>query len=101
MSDIQTGDCPQSSCASISCGLLRAVGLVKTEFYAFANQTVRPVSVWRWYINITITVLDIIHRRVFYLKHKMDNVRTSQEARYISAKVQPVNAIYRFVTMVY
>jgi hypothetical protein len=27
------------------------------------------VGLWRWYINITITILDIIHRPVFYLKH--------------------------------
>jgi hypothetical protein len=27
------------------------------------------IGLWRWYINITITVLDIIHRPVFYLKH--------------------------------
>jgi hypothetical protein len=26
------------------------------------------IGVWRWYINIAITVLDIIHRPVFYLK---------------------------------
>jgi hypothetical protein len=25
------------------------------------------VGLWRWYINITITILDIIHRPVFYL----------------------------------
>jgi hypothetical protein len=27
------------------------------------------IGLWRWYINITITILDIIHRPVFYLKH--------------------------------
>jgi hypothetical protein len=26
------------------------------------------VGSWRWYTNITITILDIIHRPVFYLK---------------------------------
>jgi hypothetical protein len=26
------------------------------------------VGLWWWYINITITILDIIHRPVFYLK---------------------------------
>jgi hypothetical protein len=26
------------------------------------------IGFWRWYINITITILDIIHRPVFYLK---------------------------------
>jgi hypothetical protein len=26
-------------------------------------------GLWRWYINITITILDIIHRPVFYLKY--------------------------------
>jgi hypothetical protein len=28
-----------------------------------------PIGLSRWYINITITILDIIHRPVFYLKH--------------------------------
>jgi hypothetical protein len=34
-----------------------------------------------WYINITITILEIIHRPVFYLKQMMDNVRTLQETQ--------------------
>jgi hypothetical protein len=29
---------------------------------------VRSIGLWRWYINITITILEIIHRPVFYLK---------------------------------
>jgi hypothetical protein len=29
----------------------------------------RSVGLWRWYINITVTILDIIRRPVFYLKH--------------------------------
>jgi hypothetical protein len=27
------------------------------------------IGLWRWYINVTITILDIIHRPNFYLKH--------------------------------
>jgi hypothetical protein len=42
-------------------------------------------GLWRRYIDITIAILDNIHRPVFYLKHTMDNVRTSQETRYASA----------------
>jgi hypothetical protein len=30
---------------------------------------VKSIGLWRWYINITITILDIIYRLVFYLKH--------------------------------
>jgi hypothetical protein len=26
------------------------------------------IGLWRWYINITITIMDIIYRPVFYLK---------------------------------
>jgi hypothetical protein len=26
------------------------------------------IGLWRWYINIIITILDIVHRPVFYLK---------------------------------
>jgi hypothetical protein len=26
------------------------------------------IGLWQWYINITITILDIIHRPVFYFE---------------------------------
>jgi hypothetical protein len=29
------------------------------------------VGLWRWYINITNTILDIIHSAVFYLKRNI------------------------------
>jgi hypothetical protein len=29
------------------------------------------IGLWRWYINITITSLDIIQRPVFHLKHSI------------------------------
>jgi hypothetical protein len=36
--------------------------------------------------NITTpAIVKIIHRPAFYLKHKVDDVRTSQETRYVSA----------------
>jgi hypothetical protein len=38
-----------------------------------------------WDINITITVLGIMHRPAFYLKQRMHHFRTSQEAHYVSA----------------
>jgi hypothetical protein len=47
------------------------------------------IVLWRWYINITITNLDIIHRPVFYLKHDLSRR---------SLKQRNVNKIYRFVT---
>jgi hypothetical protein len=31
-------------------------------------RLIRSIGLWRWYISITITILDIIHRPVFYLK---------------------------------
>jgi hypothetical protein len=48
-------------------------------------RLMRSIGVWRWYINITITILDIVNRPVFYLNHTMSNVRTSQEAHNVSA----------------
>jgi hypothetical protein len=29
----------------------------------------QSISLWRWYINITVTTVGITHRPVFYLKH--------------------------------
>jgi hypothetical protein len=31
-----------------------------------------PIGLWQWHLNITITILDIIHRPVFYLKLNSD-----------------------------
>jgi hypothetical protein len=39
---------------------------------------------WRWYINITITVLDIIHHPVFYLKSEREGGGVGSERHYIS-----------------
>jgi hypothetical protein len=33
------------------------------------NQLMRSIYLWLWCINITITILDIIHRLGVYLKH--------------------------------
>jgi hypothetical protein len=32
------------------------------------NRLILSKGFWRWYINITTTILDIIYRPVFYLK---------------------------------
>jgi hypothetical protein len=56
------------------------------SLYDASGVAERSTGLWRWYINITITILDIIYGLVFYfLKHVMDDVRTSQEAHYLSA----------------
>jgi hypothetical protein len=49
---------------------------------------------------VPITVLDIILHSVLYLKHTMDNVRTSLETHYFSA-TSSTGAIYTLVTMAY
>jgi hypothetical protein len=54
-----------------------------------------------------MTIRYLIHSPDFYLKHTIDNVRTSLEIRtyitYIKSllRAQQVNAIDRFVKMVY
>jgi hypothetical protein len=61
-------------------------------------------GLWRWYINITITILDIIHRPVFYLKLNWTLKGLSVPHRkHVTSplRAQQVNAVYRFVTMVY
>jgi hypothetical protein len=37
---------------------------------------IRSVGLWRWYINITITILAIIHSSVFYLNTMFQRVDT-------------------------
>jgi hypothetical protein len=48
------------------------------------NATLR-LYVYSWHILINNKILDIIRLSVFYLKHIIDNVRTSQETHYVSA----------------
>jgi hypothetical protein len=42
------------------------------------------IGLRRWYINITITILDIIHRSLFYVKHNV-----SETGLYLSFQVEP------------
>jgi hypothetical protein len=52
-----------SKIIAIVIALVREVA-VKLSNYEYMQQE----GLWRRYINITITTLDIIHRPVFYLK---------------------------------
>jgi hypothetical protein len=47
-----------------------------------AHRLMLFMGLGRWYINITITILDIIHRTVFYLKHDVSEF-------YHSLQVEP------------
>jgi hypothetical protein len=44
------------------------------------------IGLWRWYINIIITILDVFHEPLFYFKLSSTYrfVRTSQETQYVS-----------------
>jgi hypothetical protein len=46
------------------------------KHYLFSNPLtfIRSIGLWRWHINITITILDITHRPVFYLKHDVSEI---------------------------
>jgi hypothetical protein len=60
------------------------------------------IGLWRWYINISVTILYIVHRPVFYLKLNSNCIGLSVPHRkHITCplRAQHVNAI--FVTMVY
>jgi hypothetical protein len=57
------------------------------------------IGLWRWFINITTTILGIIHRPVSILTQLYRFVRTSQDMLYVSATSPMVNAIYRLFVM--
>jgi hypothetical protein len=46
---------------------------IRTSLTLFCdpNRLMRSVGLWRWYINRNVTVLYVIHRNVFYLKHSV------------------------------
>jgi hypothetical protein len=51
------------------------------------KMLIKFLGLYRWYINITDIILDIIHCPVSYLKHTMDILLTSQETHYVSATI--------------
>jgi hypothetical protein len=62
---------------------------------------IKSIESWRWYINKTITILDIIHSPVFYLKLNSIGLSVLHRKDITSPlRAQKVNAIYRFVVMV-
>jgi hypothetical protein len=42
------------------------------------------VGLWRWYINITLTILDSFHRPAFYLKQDVSEI-----GFYVRLQVEP------------
>jgi hypothetical protein len=66
------------------------------------TELLRSTGLWRWYINITITILEIIHRPVFYLQLNTISLYIPHRKHITSPLLdKQVNAIYRFVMMVY
>jgi hypothetical protein len=65
------------------------------------NRLMRSIGLWRWYTNITVAILDFIHCLACYLNTRW--IILVPHRRHITSplQAQQVNAIYRFVTMVY
>jgi hypothetical protein len=57
----------------------------KNNFVFRVTVNLRCIAIGRWYNSITVAILDIVLRPVFYLKHTVDNVPSSQEAHHVSA----------------
>jgi hypothetical protein len=92
------GNWPISNCAMAASSHVLSASLLTTH-----RSPSSPDNKRQWYINITITILDIIHRPVFY-KIQLNSIGLSVPHRkHITSplRVQQVNTIYRFVTMVY
>jgi hypothetical protein len=49
------------------------------------------IGLWWWYIDITITILDIIHRPVFYLKHDVSEMEFVSVFRWMNLLGVPKN----------
>jgi hypothetical protein len=49
-----------------------------------------PIGLWQWYINITITVLHIIHCPAFYLKHDVSETGFRLRLQVETTQASPV-----------
>jgi hypothetical protein len=73
----------------------RTWDLVSTYFY------IKSTGLWRWYINTTITIPDIIHCPVFYYQNSIRLSIPHKKHNTSPLRAQRVNAIYWYVTMIY
>jgi hypothetical protein len=55
------------------------------------NLTLRSIGLWRWYVNITITILNIIHRPLFYLKHDISETGSHLRFRLERTHLWPID----------
>jgi hypothetical protein len=51
---------------------------------------IRSIDLWRWHINITITILDIIHHPVLYRKHGISETGFSLRLQEEPTQVGPL-----------
>jgi hypothetical protein len=49
------------------------------------------IGLWRWYINITITILDITHRHVFYLKYDVSETEFCLQLQVETIQLGPID----------
>jgi hypothetical protein len=71
------------------------------SYFHNQQESIRYTGLWRWYINITITILDIIH---LLFKTQLNSIGLSVPHRkhiLSPLRAERVNVIYRFVAMVY
>jgi hypothetical protein len=54
---------------SAGVAVLRRRCLLQISRWSKQKPLLRSISLWRWYVSLTITILDIVHIPVFYLKH--------------------------------
>jgi hypothetical protein len=55
------------------------------------NRLMLSIGFWWWYINITITILDIIHRPVFYLKHNVSETAFCPNLQVEPSQLSPID----------
>jgi hypothetical protein len=54
------------------------------------DYTISYTGLWRWYINITITILNIIHLPIFYLKQNVSETELSLRLQVEPTQLCPI-----------
>jgi hypothetical protein len=66
-------------------------GLRKQDGRCNKSTEIRSNRLWRWYINTITVFLDIIHRPVFYLKHKVSETGFCLRLQVIPTQLGPID----------
>jgi hypothetical protein len=74
----------------VSLTFRQSTGWTKSLPFRYTTMSIKSTGVWRWYVDITVTILDIIQNPVFYLKQNISKTGFGHLFKIEHSKLGPI-----------